>query len=39
MPFRPLRFLLCLFTGHRFMNSHSRPGFVTCVRCRVRKRA
>jgi hypothetical protein len=36
--FKPLAFLKCLATGHAFQNSHSHPGYLTCVRCKFRKR-
>ncbi len=35
---KPLAFLKCLAAGHEFQNSHSRPGYLTCVRCKFRKR-
>jgi hypothetical protein len=38
-PFRPVGYLKCLAEGHEFMNSRSMPGYVTCRRCRVRRRS
>ncbi len=35
--FQVLRFLRCLFVGHRFTYSQSAPGYVTCTRCRLRR--
>ncbi len=32
-------YLRCLFRGHRWVDSHSVPGMMTCVRCRHRKQA
>lgn len=34
-----LHYLNCLFRGHRWVDSHSVPGMLTCVRCRHRKQA
>ncbi|MGE5565500.1 MAG: hypothetical protein ACM3YN_05010 [Parcubacteria group bacterium] len=38
-PFRPLTYLKCLGNGHDFTYSRSMPGYVTCRRCRLRRRA
>jgi len=37
-PFRPVAYLKCIGDGHDFMNSRTMPGYVTCRRCRVRRR-
>ena len=37
-PFRPVSYLKCMTDGHEFMNSRAMPGYVTCRRCRVRRR-
>lgn len=37
-PFRPVSYLKCVTEGHEFMNSRSMPGYVTCRRCRLRRR-
>jgi hypothetical protein len=34
-----LTFFTCLLRGHRWRASHSRPGYMTCVSCRMRKLA
>jgi hypothetical protein len=35
---RIVRYVLCLLDGgHRWVNSHSKPGYQTCARCRVRR--
>ncbi len=36
--FSLMKFISCLFTHHKWRNSNSRPGYVTCVRCGYRKR-
>jgi len=33
-----LAFLACLVRGHHWRQSRSRPGYMTCVKCRARKR-
>jgi hypothetical protein len=33
-----LTFLSCLFRGHEWHVSRSRPGRLTCIKCRARKR-
>ena len=36
---RPLMFLRCLFfRGHEWTNSKAKKGYMTCRRCRMRKR-
>lgn len=37
-PFKPVTYLKCVAEGHDFMNSRAMPGYVTCRRCRVRRR-
>lgn len=37
-PFRPMSYLKCVAEGHNFMNSRAMPGYVTCRRCRMRRR-
>jgi len=40
MPVRALfHYLRCLIRGHRWVDSHSLPGMMTCIRCRRRKQA
>ena len=36
---RPIAFLRCLVLrrGHDYVNSKSKPGHLTCVRCRYRR--
>jgi len=37
--FRPLAFLQCVFDkGHEWTNSKAKKGFMTCRRCRIRRR-
>jgi hypothetical protein len=38
-PFKPMSYLKCVADGHDFTHSRSHPGFVTCRRCRARRRA
>jgi hypothetical protein len=33
-----LAFLVCLARAHHWRPSRSRPGYMTCVKCRMRKR-
>ena len=37
---RPIAFFKCLFVrgGHDYVNSKARPGHLTCVRCRYRRK-
>lgn len=36
---RIIQYIRCAMTnGHTYTNSRSRPGYKTCMRCRVRKR-
>ena len=37
LPFRPVAYLKCVADGHDFMNSRSRPGHITCRRCKMRR--
>jgi len=39
MTFNFFEFLRCTFRGHRFQQSQSRPGMVTCRRCGWRRPA
>lgn len=34
-----LSYLRCLIRGHRWVDSHSSPGMMTCIRCRRRRQA
>jgi hypothetical protein len=38
MSVRPFEFAQCLVKGHTFGVSRSRPGYLTCNKCRARKR-
>ena len=37
LSFRPVAYLKCVADGHDFRNSRSRPGHITCRRCRMRR--
>ena len=37
-PFKPLAYLRCVSEGHQLTNSRSSSGYVTCTRCRIRRR-
>ncbi|MFT4912792.1 MAG: hypothetical protein ACI9YM_001373 [Brevundimonas sp.] len=34
-----IHYLTCLFRGHRWVDSRSMPGMLTCMRCRRRTQA